>query len=123
MVRSSTMRHPLYGRRKSTAMVASLDSRSQTMACALTPSLARGTMGTFAKGTPKRGVLFWPQIIPSREGASFSPPIIADPNPANAGSIFQGSFSVWRTQDWGGDKDFLEANCPEFTTSASQPGC
>ena len=37
------------------------------------------------------------------------------------GSIFQGSFSVWRTQDWGGDRDFLEANCPEFTTSAANP--
>ena len=33
------------------------------------------------------------------------------------------SFSVWRTQDWGGDQTFLEANCPEFTTSAAQPGC
>ena len=30
---------------------------------------------------------------------------------------------MWRTQDWGGDRDYLEANCPEFTTSAVQPGC
>ncbi len=59
----------------------------------------------------------------SPEGAFFYPPIIADPNPGAAGSIFQGSFSVWRTQDWGGDRDFLEANCPEFTTSSRQPGC
>jgi hypothetical protein len=40
-----------------------------------------------------------------------------------AGSIFQGSFSVWRTQDWGGNQAFLEANCPEFTTSAANPAC
>jgi hypothetical protein len=49
--------------------------------------------------------------------------VIADPHPAAAGSIFQGSFSVWRSQHWGGDPAFLEANCPEFTTAATQPGC
>ena len=53
---------------------------------------------------------------------TFTRPIIADPNAANAGTIFQGSQSVWRTQDWGGDQATLEANCPEFTTSADQPG-
>jgi len=30
---------------------------------------------------------------------------------------------VWRTQDWGGNQAYLEANCPEFTTFAGQPGC
>ncbi|HEY8791824.1 MAG TPA: hypothetical protein VIL96_02960, partial [Gaiellaceae bacterium] len=53
----------------------------------------------------------------------FYPPIIADPNPLNAGSIFEGSFSIWRTQDWGGSQAYLEANCPEFTTSAADPAC
>src|SRR5439155_16898123 len=53
----------------------------------------------------------------------FYAPIIADPNPARAGSIFEGSRHVWRTQDWGGDRDYLEANCPEFTTSGSDPNC
>jgi hypothetical protein len=62
-------------------------------------------------------------IFSSPEGSYFYPPIIADPNPAMAGSIFQGSFSVWRTQDWGGNQGYLEANCPEFTTFAGQPGC
>ncbi len=62
-------------------------------------------------------------MVNSPEGAYFYPPIIADPNPAMGGSIFQGSFSVWRTQNWGGDRDFLEANCPEFTTSFAQLGC
>src|SRR5262249_19894670 len=34
-----------------------------------------------------------------------------------------GELSVWRTQDWGGDKAFLEANCPKFTTAGNEPGC
>jgi hypothetical protein len=62
-------------------------------------------------------------IVSSPEGSAFYPPVIADPNPANAGTIFQGSQSVWRTQDWGGDQAYLEANCPEFTTSAANPAC
>jgi hypothetical protein len=49
--------------------------------------------------------------------------VTGDPNPANGGTIFQGSFSVWRTQDWGGARASLEANCPEFTTSAANPAC
>jgi hypothetical protein len=59
----------------------------------------------------------------SPEGSYFYPPVLADPNPANGGTIFQGSFSVWRTQDWGGSQSFLEANCPEFTTSGANPAC
>jgi hypothetical protein len=77
----------------------------------------------FRNGDPTKWVIISAPILSSPEGAFFYPPIIADPNPAMAGSIFQGSFSVWRTQDWGGDRDYLEANCPEFTTSAVQPGC
>src|SRR5438874_8690840 len=41
----------------------------------------------------------------------------------NAGTIFEGSLSVWRTQDWAGNQAFLEANCPEFTTSGANPAC
>ncbi len=77
----------------------------------------------FRKGDPTKWVIISAPILSSPEGAYFYPPIIADPNAAKAGSIFQGSFSVWRTQDWGGDRDTLEANCPEFTVSATQPGC
>ena len=77
----------------------------------------------FRDGDPTKWVIISAPILSSPEGAQFYPPIIADPNPAAAGSIFQGSFSVWRTQDWGGDRDYLEANCAEFTTSATQPGC
>ena len=77
----------------------------------------------FRKGDPTKWVIISAPIISSPEGSFFYPPIIADPNPAMAGSIFQGSFSVWRTQDWGGNQAYLEANCPEFTTFADQPGC
>src|SRR5205823_5703656 len=74
-------------------------------------------------GDPDKWVIISAPILSSPEGAFFYPPIIADPNPAWAGSIFQGSFSVWRTQDWGGDQAYLEANCQEFTESAVKPGC
>jgi hypothetical protein len=77
----------------------------------------------FQNGDPTKWVIISAPIISSPEGAFFYPPVIADPHPTNAGSIYQGSQSIWRTQDWGGNQAFLEANCPEFTTSASKPGC
>ena len=77
----------------------------------------------FQNGDPTKWVIISAPIISSPESAFFYPPIIADPHPTNAGSIYQGSQSVWRTQDWGGDQATLEANCPEFTTPANQPGC
>jgi hypothetical protein len=77
----------------------------------------------FQNGDPTKWVIISGKIVSSPEGSNFYAPIIADPNPANAGTIFQGSQSVWRTQDWGGDQAFLEANCPEFTTSGANPNC
>jgi len=77
----------------------------------------------FRDGDPTKWVIISAPILSSPEGAFFYPPIIADPHPDQAGSIFQGSFSVWRTQDWGGDRDYLEANCPEFTASSTKPDC
>jgi hypothetical protein len=77
----------------------------------------------FHNGDPTKWVIISAPILSSPEGSFFYPPVIADPHPAAAGSIFQGSFSVWRTQDWGGNQAYLEANCPEFTASAVQPGC
>jgi hypothetical protein len=77
----------------------------------------------FQNGDPTKWVIISAPIISSPESAFFYPPVIADPHPTNAGSIYQGSQSVWRTQDWGGNQANLEANCPEFTTSASKPGC
>jgi len=77
----------------------------------------------FHNGDPTKWVIISGKIASSPEGSNFYAPIIADPNPAAAGTIFEGSQSVWRTQDWGGDQAFLEANCPEFTTSGSNPAC
>jgi hypothetical protein len=77
----------------------------------------------FRNGDPTKWVIATGPIAASPEGSYFYPPVTADPNPANAGTIYQGSQSVWRTQDWGGNQAYLEANCPEFTTSASNPAC
>ena len=77
----------------------------------------------FSGGDPTKWVIISAPILSSPESAFFYPPIIADPHAAVAGSIFQGSYSVWRTQDWGGNPALLEANCPEFTTSATKAGC
>ena len=79
----------------------------------------------FQNGNPVKWVIASGPIVASGEGglAQFYAPIIADPNPVAAGTIFQGSLSVWRTQDWAGNQAFLEANCPEFTTSGANPAC
>jgi len=77
----------------------------------------------FRKGDPTKWVVATGAIVSSPEGSYFYPPDVADPNPANGGTIFQGSQRVWRTQDWGGNRDFLEANCSEFPTSAANPAC
>ena len=58
----------------------------------------------FRNGDPTKWVIISAPIINSPEGAFFYPPVIADRNPSNWGTIFQGSFSVWRTQDWGGEQ-------------------
>lgn len=77
----------------------------------------------FRNGDPTKWVIATGPIVASPEGAFFYPPVVGDPHPANWGTIFQGSFSVWRTQDWAGDRAYLEARCPEFTTSAADPAC
>ena len=77
----------------------------------------------FRDGDPTKWCVATGAIVSSPEGSYFYPPVVADPNPTAGGTIFQGSFSVWRTQDWGGNQAYLEANCPEFTTSAANPAC
>jgi len=77
----------------------------------------------FQNGDPTKWVVATGPVVSSPEGSNFYMPITADPNPANAGTIFLGSQSVWRTQDWGGNQAFLETNCPEFTTSGANPAC
>ena len=75
----------------------------------------------FRNGNPLKWVIASGPIVASGESSQFYSPII--PDPVSAGTIFQGSLSVWRTQDWGGNQAFLEANCPEFTTSGADPNC
>ena len=75
----------------------------------------------FQNGDPVKWVIASGPIRASGEGAQFYSPIIADP--LSAGTIFEGSLSVWRTQDWAGNQAFLEANCPEFTTSSFNAAC
>jgi hypothetical protein len=77
----------------------------------------------FQNGDPLKWVIASGPIVASGETAQFYAPIIADPNSSATGTIFQGSLSVWRTQDWAGNQAFLEANCPEFTTSGANPLC
>jgi hypothetical protein len=77
----------------------------------------------FRGGDPAKWVVITGDIVSSPEGSYFYAPVTADPNPANAGTIYQGSQSVWRTQDWGGDPAYLEANCSEFTTSSANTAC
>ena len=76
----------------------------------------------FQNGDPTKWVIASGPIA-ATEPAAFYAPIVADPNPAAAGTIFEGALSVWRTQDWAGNQAFLEANCPEFTTSGANPLC
>src|SRR6266487_2417249 len=76
----------------------------------------------FQNGDPVKWVIASGPIASTEPGgAQFYSPIIADP--AAAGTIFEGSLSVWRTQDWAGNQAFLETNCPEFTTSGANPAC
>lgn len=74
-------------------------------------------------GDPTKWYVIGGKIASSPESSIFYPPVLADPNPNASGTIFEGSNSVWRTQDWGGDPNVLKATCPEFTTSDSDPSC
>ncbi len=77
----------------------------------------------FRNGDPTKWCVATGPIVNSPESSYFYPPVTGDPNPVNGGTIFQGSFSVWRTQDWGGPRDYLETRCPEFTTFFFDPAC
>ncbi|TMA26073.1 MAG: exo-alpha-sialidase [Deltaproteobacteria bacterium] len=61
-------------------------------------------------------------ILFSPEGSYFYMPIIYDPSPKAADTIFAGSQGVWRTQDNGGNPAFLEANCQSLSTG-EKPTC
>jgi hypothetical protein len=80
---------------------------------------ANYTDSNFQNGDPLKWVVTSGPLF--AEASQFYKPIIADPSVA--GTIFVGEQSVWRTQDWGGNQAFLEANCPEFTTAGNDPNC
>jgi hypothetical protein len=80
---------------------------------------AQYTDANFQNGDPSKWVVISGPLF--LETSAFYKPIIADP--FVSGTIFVGELSVWRTQDWGGNQAFLELNCPEFTTSGSNPLC
>jgi len=81
----------------------------------------RYTDANFQNGDSTKWVVISGPLF--QDTSLFYKPIIADPNPANAGTIFVGERAIWRTQDWGGNQAYLEANCPEFTTSGADPAC
>jgi hypothetical protein len=81
----------------------------------------RYTDANFQNGDPTKWVVISGPLFGSGQSSLFYKPIIADP--VVPGSIFVGLQGVFRSQDWGGNQAFLEANCPEFTTSGAQPGC
>jgi hypothetical protein len=81
----------------------------------------QNTDENFQSGDPTKWVVTSGPLYTSNEAQAFYMPIIADPTVG--GTQFAGLQHVFRTQDNGGDKTFLEANCPEFTTSAAQPNC
>jgi hypothetical protein len=54
-------------------------------------------------------------FLPPAEGWSFYIPIIYDPHPGRAGSIFAGLQGVWRTRDNGGPRAYLDQHCNQFT--------
>jgi hypothetical protein len=81
----------------------------------------RYTDSNFQNGDPLKWVVISGPLFASRQSSLFYKPIIADP--VVPGTIFVGLQGVFRTQDWGGSQAYLEANCPEFTTSGADPAC
>ena len=75
----------------------------------------------FENGNPADWVVVSGPYADSGEASAFYKPQIGDP--VVSGTSFTGLQSVWRTQDFGGDKGYLEAHCPEFSTSFADPHC
>jgi hypothetical protein len=81
----------------------------------------RATDSNFHGGQPKWWVVTSGPLYQTTESAPFYSAITQDP--VVHAQRFIGLKHIWRTQKNGGDQAFLEANCPEFTTAASQPEC
>jgi hypothetical protein len=83
------------------------------------------TDANFQNGDPTKwvvisGPLFASPGVPI-ERVEFYWPELTDPKVP--GTMYTGLQHVWRTLDNGGEQAYLEANCPEFTTDGSKPGC
>jgi hypothetical protein len=79
--------------------------------------------GNFRGGSAAWWVEISAPMLYSPETSQFYAPVIADPSSSSPGTIFQGSNSVWRTQDWGGSQAFLEANCLSLYIPVVLPTC
>lgn len=75
----------------------------------------------FQNGDPTKWVIVSAPYALSKEASAFYKPQLGDP--VVSGTSFTGLQSVWRTQDFGGDEAYLEANCPEFTAAFNKKGC
>jgi hypothetical protein len=92
---------------------------------------------SFENGDPESWVVATAPIRRSGEGASFYWPQVGDPSPVpGTHPIYEGARHVWRSwafngghptqagpQDTSPDVSYMESNCPEFVTSASNPKC
>ena len=83
----------------------------------------KGHDTNFRGGQPKWWVVVSGKFYApnTNEAAPFYAEIEQDPR--LHGQRFFGMQHVWRTQDNGGPQDYLEENCPEFITFASDPRC
>ncbi len=95
----------------------------------------------FRNGDPSKWVITSAPLASAPEAVAFYWPQIPDPNPPvfngqQTHPIFSGLQHVWRTWAFGAgrpqasvpqqtqpDVAFYEANCPEFTTSGTNPNC
>lgn len=75
----------------------------------------------FQNGDPTKWVVTSGPLVQSGERVEFYWPELMDPKVP--GTMYTGLQHVWRTLDNGGNRAYLEANCPEFTTSGADPAC
>jgi hypothetical protein len=69
---------------------------------------------------PKEWLAIYDPLQASKEGRSFYVPFVADP--AVAGRAFIGMEHIWRTDDHGGDPEFLEEHCNALHRDAGPCG-
>jgi hypothetical protein len=82
------------------------------------------TDSNFHGGQPQWWVVTGGKLHSPQNGNEFEPfymSLLQDP--VVAGHRFAGLDHVWRTDDNGGPEAYLEATCPEFTTSEDDPRC